>query len=232
VAPVGRSRCASCDCLARRPRAPPLANRKPKRLCYTPKPNRGSGDSNRPSEYAWRGIAVICQWSSVSTWLALVAVVRVNFHRLYFRVASIECSFAHRGLSRLTHDICKFCSRIRLIVLAGGQPKESTGLRLGVAFSVACLCVSRGPHFGLKGPFVLLGFDVSLDDVLYLESARRGDLLIAETKEQVSGPGVPTVADPASEVASYEDGFASLLEIALDPDESLKFIERLARDLS
>jgi transcriptional regulator with XRE-family HTH domain len=91
---------------------------------------------------------------------------------------------------------------------------------------------SRGPHFGLKGPFVLLGFDVSLDDVLYLESARRGDLLIAETKEQVSGPGVPTVADPASEVASYEDGFASLLEVALDPDESLKFIERLARDLS
>ena len=44
---------------------------------------------------------------------------------------------------------------------------------------------SRGPHFGLRGPFVLLSFEGPLDSVLYLESARRGDLLIAETKDQV-----------------------------------------------
>jgi hypothetical protein len=125
------------------PRVPPLANRKPRSLCYTPRRNHRSGDSNRPSEYAWRGIFVICQCSFVSIWLAVAAVVRVNFHRFYCRVASIECSFAHRELSRLTHDICKFCGRIRLIALAGGQPKESTGLRLGVAFSVACLRVSK-----------------------------------------------------------------------------------------
>ena len=33
---------------------------------------------------------------------------------------------------------------------------------------------SQGPHFGLRGPFVLLSFDGPLDSVLYLESARRG----------------------------------------------------------
>jgi transcriptional regulator with XRE-family HTH domain len=91
---------------------------------------------------------------------------------------------------------------------------------------------NRGPHFGLRGPFVLLGFDVPLDDVLYLESARRGDLLIAETKEQVSGPGVPTVENAADEVARYEDGFADLLRLALEPKDSLEFMEQTARDLS
>ena len=30
-----------------------------------------------------------------------------------------------------------------------------------------------GPHFGMRGPFVILKFDFDLDDVLYLESARR-----------------------------------------------------------
>jgi len=91
---------------------------------------------------------------------------------------------------------------------------------------------SRGPHFGLRGPFVLLSFDVPLDDVLYLESARRGDLLIAETKDQVAGPSVPKVEDPADEVARYQDGYASLLKIALDPAESLALIEQAASDLS
>jgi transcriptional regulator with XRE-family HTH domain len=91
---------------------------------------------------------------------------------------------------------------------------------------------SRGPHFGLRGPFVLLSFDVSLDDVLYLESARRGDLLIAETKDQVAGPNVPKLEDPADEVARYQDGFASLLKISLEPAESLALIEQVASDLS
>jgi transcriptional regulator with XRE-family HTH domain len=90
---------------------------------------------------------------------------------------------------------------------------------------------SRGPHAGIRGPFVLLGFDVSLDSVLYLESARSGDLLIAETREQVSNSGVPTVTDPGAEVGRYEDMFTSLTEIALDPDESVKYIEKIAKDL-
>lgn len=89
---------------------------------------------------------------------------------------------------------------------------------------------SRGPHFGLRGPFVLLGFGGPLDDVLYLESARRGDLLIAETKDQVAGPNVPKVEDPAETVARYEDGFAGLLKIALEPAESLELLDQAAGD--
>lgn len=85
---------------------------------------------------------------------------------------------------------------------------------------------SRGPHFGLQGPFVLLSFEGSLDDVLYLESARRGDLLIAETKDQVAGPKVPKVDDPADEVAKYEDAYSGLLKISVEPAESLKLIEQ------
>jgi transcriptional regulator with XRE-family HTH domain len=89
---------------------------------------------------------------------------------------------------------------------------------------------SRGPHFGLRGPFVLLSFEGALDDVLYLESARRGDLLIAETKDQFAGPNVPKVEDPAEEVARYEDAYAGLLKISLEPEESLKVIEQAARE--
>jgi hypothetical protein len=88
----------------------------------------------------------------------------------------------------------------------------------------------KGPHIGLRGPFVLLSFEGPLDDVLYLESARRGDLLIAETKDQVAGPNVPKVEDPADEVARYQDGYKSLLEIALEPAESIELIERAARE--
>jgi transcriptional regulator with XRE-family HTH domain len=83
---------------------------------------------------------------------------------------------------------------------------------------------ARGPHFGLRGPFVLLGFDGPLDDVLYLESARRGDLLIAETKDQFAGPNVPKVEDPADEVANYQDNYTRLLKTSLDADESRELI--------
>ena len=98
--------------------------------------------------------------------------------------------------------------------------------------TVRIIPFAQGPHFGLRGPFVLLGFDGPLDDVLYLESARRGDLLIAETKDQVAGPNVPKVEDPADEVARYQDGFAGLLKIALEPAESLDLLEEIAAELS
>src|SRR5581483_7531915 len=94
--------------------------------------------------------------------------------------------------------------------------------------TVRIIPFSLGMHFGLQGPFALLSFDGPLDDVLYLESARRGDLLIA-TKDQVAGPKVPKVEDPAAEVAKYEDAYAGLLKLALEPDESLELIEQAAR---
>lgn len=85
---------------------------------------------------------------------------------------------------------------------------------------------SRGHHFGLRGPFVLLGFDGELDDVLYIESAKRGDLLISEDREQVGGPSAPKFENPGGTVAEFQDGFRYLQQIALSEEETLAFIEQ------
>lgn len=87
-----------------------------------------------------------------------------------------------------------------------------------------------GSHFGLRGPFVLLGFNVPLDDVLYLESARRGDLMVSEG-DSVSGHGSPMVDDAADEIARYEDGFDALSKIALKPADSLELINQIANQM-
>ena len=55
--------------------------------------------------------------------------------------------------------------------------------------------------------------------------------LIAETKDQLGGPHVPKFENPANEVATYQDGFTRLLEIALPQDESLALIDQVAREL-
>lgn len=91
---------------------------------------------------------------------------------------------------------------------------------------------SKGFHFGLRGPFVLLSFQGDLDDVLYLESARRGDLLIKEDREQLGGPNVPRFEDPSEVVADFQDGFKSLMEISLSPEESRSLIEHAIADLA
>jgi len=85
----------------------------------------------------------------------------------------------------------------------------------------------EGMHFGLKGSFVLLGFEDLLDDVLYLEGARRGDLLIGE--REAIGPGAPDAEHLGSELAMYQDGFNDLLEIALEPDASMQLIREHLR---
>lgn len=106
-------------------------------------------------------------------------------------------------------------------------------LRVGEKPSVTIHIIpfSHGMHFGMQGPFVLLGFEGELEDVLYLESARRGDLLIAENRDQLGGPNVPKFENPTDEVAKYQDGFARLLHVALPPKESLELIEQIARNL-
>jgi transcriptional regulator with XRE-family HTH domain len=91
-----------------------------------------------------------------------------------------------------------------------------------------------GPHFGMRGPFALLGFDVELDDVLYLESARRGDLLVppADVAKTVSGS---TEAEPSTkedEIAEYQEGFESLLRVAESPVGSKKLIEHMVKEMS
>jgi hypothetical protein len=88
-----------------------------------------------------------------------------------------------------------------------------------------------GPHLGMKGPFTILSFDFGLEDVLYLEGSRRGDLIL--------GPGSQTLpedlkdAAPAwvDEVVNYQEGFQSMINIALDRADSVKFVERVIREL-
>lgn len=89
-----------------------------------------------------------------------------------------------------------------------------------------------GPHYGMKGPFALLSFDpaTGLDDILYLESARRGDLVETEGQNRLGQDedGEPTEAD---DVAEARDGFDNMVAAALDRDASREFIDRVARGM-
>lgn len=88
-----------------------------------------------------------------------------------------------------------------------------------------------GPHFGMRGPFALLGFDVDLDDVLFLESARRGDLLVPsfDIASTVSGSSTAEASAMVDEIGEYQEGFEALFALALEPRESMKLIERFAK---
>lgn len=98
------------------------------------------------------------------------------------------------------------------------------------AVTIRIVPISRGLHFGLRGPFVLLGFQRALDDVLFLESTRRGDLFIAADREQVGAPNDPKADNPAEVVGEYQDGFGRLLEISLSPEETKSLIQRAIED--
>jgi transcriptional regulator with XRE-family HTH domain len=89
---------------------------------------------------------------------------------------------------------------------------------------------AAGLHFGLQGSFTLLGFGNHLEDVLFIEGPRRGDLLIG-AREAV-GDGANGIDQPEDEVARYQEGFANLLKIALGPKDSLDAIEQAASELS
>jgi transcriptional regulator with XRE-family HTH domain len=89
-----------------------------------------------------------------------------------------------------------------------------------------------GPHVGMKGPFVLLSFDTGLEDVLYMESARRGDLLIASPEgETVSGGGGDPTVDRTGAIPEYLDGFEQMAKMALGPQQSQEFIGQVIDDL-
>jgi hypothetical protein len=93
---------------------------------------------------------------------------------------------------------------------------------------------AAGPHFGMRGPFALLEFDIDLDDVLFLESARRGDLLIPppDAGKPVGG-GVSSEAVALAEaISDYQEGFESLLKLAASPDETRALLAEAAAELS
>jgi hypothetical protein len=100
------------------------------------------------------------------------------------------------------------------------------------AVTIRIIPFSKGPYFAQRGPFVLLDFDGRVEKILYLESTRRGDLLITGANEQIVGLNFPKVEDPGDEVARYEAEFQCLLKLALNPAESLELIDSVAEELA
>jgi hypothetical protein len=76
-------------------------------------------------------------------------------------------------------------------------------------------CWARGVLRRLQSEGYAPRFDGPLEDVLYLESARRGDLLAAETRDQYAGRDVPMLDSASEEIARYIDSFKGLMKLAL-----------------
>lgn len=114
-----------------------------------------------------------------------------------------------------------------------GQLRHLTKLAERSEVDIRIIPFAAGPHFGMKGPFALLGFDVELDDVLFLESSRRGDLLFAplDIAHTVSGSSVAEAPAMVDEIAKYQEEFETLFTLALGPEESIEYIERVARTM-
>ena len=65
-----------------------------------------------------------------------------------------------------------------------------------------------------KEPVAILGFDFGLDDVLYLESARRGDLIIEPGGQTLQGHTEDVAAAEVEDVREYQSGFRSMINSA------------------
>jgi len=76
---------------------------------------------------------------------------------------------------------------------------------------------SKGAHFGMRGPFTLLEFDADLNDVLYMEGARGGDLVLTGRDEQI---------------IYYRENYEDLDEWALGPEESRELMLQVADEMS
>jgi len=75
----------------------------------------------------------------------------------------------------------------------------------------------HGAHFGMKGPFTLLEFDVDLGEVLYLENARGSDL---------------TLMGRDVTVAEYREAFEGLRKWTYDADRSLELLQEALDQMS
>lgn len=74
-----------------------------------------------------------------------------------------------------------------------------------------------GAHFGMKGSFSLLEFDVDLGELLYMENGRGSDL---------------TFTGRDVKVAEYREAFEVLRQTALDADRSLELLKEAADQMS
>lgn len=95
------------------------------------------------------------------------------------------------------------------------------------AVTVRVIPRERGIHYGMQGPFTLLGFDVPLGEVLYIDKPpRSGRLVVAAAQEDAGEDPSPA----AIAVAEKNEGLDRLQDIALSPDDSLDFIEKIRRN--
>jgi transcriptional regulator with XRE-family HTH domain len=101
--------------------------------------------------------------------------------------------------------------QLRHLIEVAGRPDVTLEL---IPFTV-------GPHFGMKGPFALLEFDGDLGDVLYLESARRGDLVVAGRDPQ-----------SAELITVYQEAFNQLRSLSLGAERSVEVIDKVAKAMS
>jgi transcriptional regulator with XRE-family HTH domain len=84
--------------------------------------------------------------------------------------------------------------------------------------SVEIIPFSKGAHFGMRGEFTILEFaDERLNDVLYLERTGISDL---------------TVLDRDSRVTDYRAAYENLRQLALAPEETAPFVERIIDSMS
>ncbi|RJL32707.1 helix-turn-helix domain-containing protein [Bailinhaonella thermotolerans] len=75
---------------------------------------------------------------------------------------------------------------------------------------------AAGVHFGMRGPFTLLGFRSGFDEVLFLENQRPG--LFADL----------TITGDDPSIRDYGEAFDALGEQALAPERSVEMIQEIA----
>ncbi|HEY1701497.1 MAG TPA: DUF5753 domain-containing protein [Trebonia sp.] len=111
-----------------------------------------------------------------------------------------------------------------------GQLRHLIDLAQKPKITIQIVPFEVGPHFGMRGSFVLLGFDVPISDLLFLESGQRSDLIVSQG-EMHSGQGIPGTRDPAEIIARYEDGFGALSQAALNQTESIHLLKEIVNQL-
>ena len=144
---------------------------------------------------------------------------------ILLRLERQELLFARRPHQH--HILDEAVLRRRVGNAMPGQLRHLVELASRPEVTIQVIPFHEGPHFGMRGPFVLLGFDVPLGNMLFLESGRRSHLFVSE-QEVFPGQGVPGIDDAAEEIARHEDGFEALSQLALDQAESVRLIEQIA----
>jgi transcriptional regulator with XRE-family HTH domain len=97
--------------------------------------------------------------------------------------------------------------QLRVVIEAAQRPDTT----------IEIIPFESGAHFGMKGPFTLLEFDVDLGEVLYLENARGGDL---------------TITGRDTTVAEYREAFEGLRRWTHNAEDSLRLLQETHDQMS